>query len=165
MPKHVDTKPDELSKTQRKKDMLALQKLGETLIELSDSQLAKLSLPDNLLDSIQHARSLKSHESIRRQLQYIGKVMRHIDPAPIISALSKMKIIKEVKVTQFHQVEQWRDKLISEGDAALQSFLDGHPQANRQQLRQIIRKAQNDFANNNNTGGANELFKYLKDVM
>lgn len=80
------------SKTQRKKDMIFLQKLGETLVGLSESQLAKIPLPDDLLESIYLVRSLKSHGAKRRQLQYIGRLMREIDPEPIQKALKSMKL-------------------------------------------------------------------------
>lgn len=81
--------PEKISKSERKRQMLALQKIGETLVKLSDAQLAQIPLDDTLLDAVNFARSLKSHEAKRRQLQYIGKLMRHIDPAPIQAALEK----------------------------------------------------------------------------
>lgn len=157
--------PEKPSKTQRKKDMAALQKLGEALMGLPESQLAKIPLPDDLLESIHLARSLKTHESKRRQLQYIGKIMRGIDPLPIQIALKNIQMTREEHTSQFHQLEQWRDRLISEGDDALQKFLELYPKADRQHLRQLIRKAQHDRANNKKTGGETELFKYLRNLL
>ena len=79
------------SKTQRKKDMISLQKLGETLLGLSKSQIAKIPLPEDLLEALDLAHSLKSHEAKRRQMQYIGRLMRDIDPQPIQKALKNIK--------------------------------------------------------------------------
>jgi ribosome-associated protein len=90
MPESEKNLPDPLSKTQRKNAMLELQKLGETLISLSKSQLAKIPLEDELLQAILFVHTLKTHESKRRQLQYIGKIMRNIDPEPIKAALKKI---------------------------------------------------------------------------
>lgn len=93
MPESERQQPDELSKTRRKKDMIALQALGERLAKLSDSQLAKLPLSDELLAAIHMARSLKSHEAIRRHVQYIGKLMRKEDVEAITTAMRKSKLI------------------------------------------------------------------------
>jgi ribosome-associated protein len=162
MPKSDESPPEPFSKTQRKKDMHALQEIGKILVNLSESQLAAISLPEDLRSAINEARSLKSHESVRRQFQYIGKKMRGIDPEPIQLALKKIQSTKQVKTAHFHQIEQWRDQLIAAGDEALQKLLEVYPQANRQQLRQLIRKAQHDRANDKKTGGELELFRYLQ---
>jgi ribosome-associated protein len=157
--------PDQTSKSQRKRDMLELQKLGEELIKLTATQLEKMELPDNLLSAIQHAKSLTSNEAKRRQLQYIGKIMRDIDAEPIKAALKRMRFTHEKTTIQFHQAEEWRTKLISEGDDALNAFLNENPNVDRQQLRQLIRKAQQDRKNNRNTGAETALFKYLRVVV
>jgi len=91
MPISDNKQPDEYSKTQRKKDMKALQNLGETLMNLPATQLAKIPLPEDLLELIHFARTLKSHEAKRRHLQYVGKKMRHVDCEEIILALAKIK--------------------------------------------------------------------------
>lgn len=92
MPEADKQAPDEHSKTQRKKDMHALQDLGLRLTRLSDSQLAKLPLSDELRDSIITARKLKTHESIRRHMQYVGKRMRGEDVEAILAAMKKHRI-------------------------------------------------------------------------
>lgn len=165
MPIYNDDKPDQASKTQRKKDMLALQKLGETLIELPESQLAKISLPSDLLREIQLARSLTSRESRRRQLQYIGKIMRHLDAELIQKELKNIQLTNKEQTAEFHLTEKWRDRLIAEGDQAIKEFLDLYPLADRQQLRQLIRKAQHDIAKQTKTGGETQLFKYLRELI
>lgn len=165
MPESEKSQSDPLSKTQRKKDMLALQELGKKLIALPASQLAKIPLPDNLIEAIRVSHTLKSNESKRRHLQYIGKIMREIDPEPIQIALKQIQFNNEQRTTQFHHIEQWRDKLISGDDAILQSFLETHPQSDRQKLRQLVRKAKHDQAHHKNTGGETGLFRYLRELL
>ena len=162
MPESERQQPDKDSKSQRKEDMLALQKMGEALIKLTVEQLAAIDLPDNLLAAIQHAKSLTANEAKRRQLQYIGKIMRHINPELIQQALKRMEFIHEKNTAQFHQAEEWRTKLLVEGDAALNSFIGDYPTVDRQPLRQLIRNAQQDRKNNKNTGAEKKLFQYIR---
>lgn len=164
MPQSAPLQPDPNSKSQRKRDMLELQKIGEALIKLTATQLEQMELPDTLTTAIQHAKSLRSNEAKRRQLQYIGKIMRDIDVEPIKIALKRLQLVHKKNTTQFHQAEQWRARLISQGDDALNVFLNEYPNTDRQQLRQLIRKAQQDRKNNRNTGAETALFKYLRVV-
>ncbi len=165
MPYHEPQKPDKDSKSQRKEDMLALQKIGESLTKLTDNQLATIDLPDILLTAISHIKLLTSNGAKRRQLQYIGKIMRQIDPESITQALTRIELIHERKTTQFHQIEKLRTTLLESGDDALHSFLVEYPKGDRQQLRQLIRNAQHDRKNNNNTGAEKALFKYLQSII
>jgi|SRR5579872_1138248 len=143
--------PERPTKSALKRQMTALQKMGEILVELPEAQLKKIPLENPLLDAIITARSLKSHEARRRQLQYIGKLMRNIDAEPIQTALEKVQNKNQQSKAQFHQIERWRDRLIAEGDMALQKFLEQYPEADRQRLRQLMRNAQET-----------ELFRYLR---
>lgn len=148
------------SKSQRKRDMQALQKIGEALVDLPASQLEKIPLTGLLLDAVNEARLLKSHEAKRRQMQYIGRLMRDIDPQPIEEALSKIQSKHQQNKAQFHQIERWRDRLIAEGDKQLETFLNQYPQSDRQHLRQLIRNAQQG-----KRGADTELFRYLRDII
>jgi ribosome-associated protein len=165
MPESEPQKPDNESKSQRKKDMLALQKIGESLIQLTKEQLAAIDLPENLLAAIQHMQSLTSNEAKRRQLQYIGKIMRQIVNESIKLTLKKIESIHKNNTAQFHHIEVWRTKLLTNGDDALNSFLADYPKADRQQLRQLIRNAHQDRKNNKNTGVERALFKYLRSIV
>ncbi len=91
MPESEKQKPDPLSKSQRKRDMQALQNICAELLALSKSQLARVPLPDNILEAIVFARTLKMHGARKRHLQYIAKLMREVDPLPIQTALIKLK--------------------------------------------------------------------------
>jgi ribosome-associated protein len=148
------------SKSQRKRDMLALQKIGEILVELPESQLAAIPLDPLLAEAIHHARTLTSHEAKRRQLQYIGRLMRKIDPTPIEEAVAKIQLKSNEGKALFHQIERWRDKLIAEGDTQLQLFIQQYPQVDHQRLRTLVRSAQQQKA-----GALKELFRYLREVV
>lgn len=165
MPKHDGQEPDQLSKTQVKNEMLALQKIGEALVALAPSQLDQIALPDNLLHAIREMHKLKTHESRRRHMQYIGKLMRHVDIEPIQAALKKIQMNREKNTAQFHQIEQWRDRLIAEGDAALQAFIDLYPQADRQKFRQLMRQAKQDRENAKDTGNEKALFRLIRELI
>lgn len=165
MPQSEPLQPDETSKSQRKRDMLDLQKIGAELIKLAASQLEKMNLPENLLSAIQQAKLLTSNEAKRRHLQYIGKIMREVDAEPIKKALQLLQAGHKKQTEQFHKTEEWRDKLLSSGDDALNSFLIEYTQVDRQQLRQLVRKAQQDKKNDKNTGAETALFKFLRAII
>jgi len=158
--KNFSDPDDKPSKSQKKRDMQALQKLGEALVKLSAAELEKLPLSELLLDSIKHAQTITSHEGKRRQLQYIGKVMRDVDPLPIEEALEKLQWKQNQAKVIFHQVERWRDQLITEGDEALAGFINRYPQADHQQLRQLIRAAQQ-----NKPGAERLVFQYIRQII
>lgn len=153
------------SKTKRKKEMIDLQKIGEALTKLTHEQLLEMNLPDKLLTAIQELKKFTTHESRRRQFQYIGKIMRDIDHETIQQTLRAIQLVHDKHTAQFHQIEKWRIELLAQGDTALNTFLNTYPTADRQQLRQLIRKAQQDQKNNKNTGGEKALFRYLNDIL
>ena len=148
-----------LSKSQRKRDMTALQKLGEALVGLPVAQLAKIPLDTTLRDAIMQAQELTAHGAIRRQLQYIGKLMRFVDPEPIQEALNQIESKSKRGKAQFHLIERWRDKLIAEDDSTIQVFLDQFPQTGRQHLRQLVRNAKK------RSNADTELFRYLRKII
>ncbi len=159
------TDSEKPSKSQLKRDMTALQKLGEELIDLPASQLASIPMPESLRDAIEEARLLKSREAIRRQAQRIGKLMREIDPADIRQALQKLKMSKVQDAKHFQKIEQIREQLISEGDAALSVLMASYPDLDRQHLRQLVRNAKKDREKGKKTGAELELFKYLRGLL
>ncbi|MFQ5608979.1 MAG: ribosome biogenesis factor YjgA [Woeseiaceae bacterium] len=113
------TKP---SKTERKRRQQALQQLGEQLIELKDDALESLALEERLRDAIDDARKMKSREALRRHKQYIGKLMRDVDPEPIRALLSKLRADDRRQKRIFADAERWRDRMIGEGREALSEF-------------------------------------------
>ena len=147
------------SKSKRKRMMLALQKMGAALLDLTPAQLEKIPLEQVLVDAITAAKSIKTHEGKRRQLQYIGRLMREVDPVPIQAALEKLESKSRQSKADFHQIERWRDRLIAEDDQVIQSFLEQYPQTDRQHLRQLVRNAKK------RANADTELFRYLRKMM
>lgn len=128
------------SKTRRKKDMLALQKLGEELAGLKPPQLARLSLPDELLAALtEYHRLPNSHEARRRQLQFIGRIMRDSDHETLQRQLSDIRSPGPARQRRTREIDRWLERLLTEGDEAITRFLEEHPDAQRQTLRQLIR--------------------------
>lgn len=158
--------PDEeqpKSKSAVKREMTALQKLGEELVNLSPAKLAKIPMPEQLEEAVMLARRLKNREGKRRQLQYIGKIMRVIDSDAIQQALDSFHHESLAFRQHFHRLENWRDRLISEGDRAMEDLLVEMPDLDRQHLRQLIRQAQKEASQNKPPAASRKLFQYLRD--
>ncbi|MDP1520078.1 ribosome biogenesis factor YjgA [Porticoccus litoralis] len=158
--------PDEelpKSKTAIKREMTELQKLGEELVNLPAAKLEKISLPEDLEEAVMLARRLKNREGKRRQLQYIGKLMRVIDSDSIRESLESFHQDSVAFRQQFHKLEIWRDRLLNEGDSALEELMREKPGMDRQHLRQLIRQAQKQASQNKPPAAARKLFKYLRE--
>ena len=154
---------DELkSKSQKKRDAEALRKMGVKLIDLNLTKLDALPLPPNLRQAIIDAKSIKSHGAIRRQAQLIGKLMRAADSEAILKAYDAILAEDNAQTAVFHEVEQWRDKLIHGGKEALTAFIAQYPQDDIQQLRQLVKKAMDEQGSDKHTGAAKALFRYVR---
>jgi ribosome-associated protein len=152
------------SKTRRKKDSHDLQDLGEALVAMPDGRLVDLPMDESLLDAIRQYRVTRTHEGRRRQMQYIGKLMRRNDPEPLREAVAAMQLGQAKDALALHDAERWRNELIA-SDGALDTWLADHPQADVQQLRSLIRAARKDasVAPEQRSGKAfRELFRFLR---
>lgn len=159
-----DQKPDQpKSKSRIKREMLALQELGEKLVELGPAELARIEIPDELRDAVTEARAIRQRGAHKRQLQYIGRLMRRIDPQPVRAELDKLLNRDRSGIAAHHRAERWRDRLLSEGDAALYELLQEHPSLDRQHLRQMMRNALREQQREKPPRAARELFRYLRD--
>jgi ribosome-associated protein len=155
------------SKTQQKKAMHELQKLGEALAQLPDNRLDTLDIPESLLSAVREFRRTRSHEGRRRQMQYIGKLMRQVDVDPIREAVTELELGRAADSLALHQAEQWRAELIASDDA-LTRWMDAYPQSEAQQLRSLVRSARKDAAAapEQRSGRAyRELFQYIKTCL
>jgi ribosome-associated protein len=153
------------SKSALKRRMLALQELGETLVGLSEKQLGKVPIADErLLEVIREARAMRSLGARRRHLQLIGKLMRDIDAAPIESALQDMDRQRQGEADAFHRLEQLRDEVLAAGVAGTELVAGRWPQADRQQLRQLILQHQRDAARGAAPTASRKLFRYLREL-
>lgn len=137
--------PGKPSKTRRKQASHDLQELGEALMELPAAKLARLDLPESLRDAIDELRRVRSHEGRRRHLQYIGKLMRHVDPEPLREAVAANRLPSAKETLALHEAERWRLRLVSD-DNALTVWLREHPETDAQALRSLIRAARKDRA-------------------
>jgi len=120
--------------------MHALQDLGESLVALEPAKLAELELPERLVDAISLARSITKHEARRRQMQYLGRLMRDVDPDPIRAALERFESMPRAERARFAAAERWRDRLLAE-DAASAEFLAAHPDVDAGELAALVRDA------------------------
>lgn len=156
------------SKSQLKRDAEAAQDLGRALVELPPARysavMSKLELPDKLRDAIGDCRAMDAHGARRRQLQFVGKLMRSIDCEPVRQALAALEGKDRVAAAEFHRLERWRERLIEEGDAALNEFIAAHPAADRQHLRQLATKARKE-RDLQASSAARTLFRYLREVL
>ena len=158
------------SKTAKKKAMTALQKVGEDLIQLNTQQLAAIPLNGDLRAAIVQAQSMRAGNALRRQLQYIGKLMRSADHEAIIQAVERLEEADKRQTYLFHQTENWRDRFIEQGQQALDDFLKQYPNSDRQQLRQLLRevvKEQQQLAVNPDLPPkySRKLFKVLRGIL
>ncbi|MBY0577350.1 MAG: DUF615 domain-containing protein [Gallionellaceae bacterium] len=152
------------SKTKIKKQMHELRDLGVELTELSKDQLAQLDIPENLRDAIREMQRINKFGAQRRQRQYIGKLMREVDPAPIIAKLDAWKGVSQTHVAYNHLLERWRDRLL-ESDAALTELLAAYPQIDVQHLRALIRNAQKEKEAMKPPKNFREIFQVLKEII
>ena len=153
-----------VSKSEIKRDAEALKKLGEKLVELTKAKLDKIPLEDALLEAVNLAQRLQK-EARRRQLQYIGKLLRGIDVEPIQAALEKLENKHQQQQAMLHKLELLRDELVAKGDDALTDFLMDYPQADRQHLRNLIRTASKEKEQNKPAKAYREIFQYLKEIV
>jgi len=152
-----------VSKSEIKRDAEELKRLGAELVDLSKNSLDKIPLDEELRDAIELAQKIKK-EGRRRQLQLIGKLLRSREEDPIRQSLDKLKNRHNQQVALFHKLEMLRDRLIAEGDDAMSAVLNLYPNADRQQLRQLIRNAQKEKEASKPPKAYRQLFQYLREL-
>jgi len=152
----------QLSKTQKKKEALSLQAVGEQLVTLSTEQLKNMNLPMDMLNAVILAKSLKKHGALLRQMQYIGTLMRKHDPAPIQHALQRLDQGIRRQTEDHQKREKWRDELIAGNDPLIEEILIQLPHADRQQLTDLVQKARQEQSEKNPVPkAARTLFRFL----
>ena len=159
---HDEFADSHISKTRRKNEMNALQDLGTELVKLSRERLEKMDLPERLFKELLEAQRITQRGAIRRQMQFIGKLMRDVDAEPIAEQLAAIKGESAAAKAEFHALERWRERLL-EDDAALTEWLARHPGADVQQMRQLIRNARKEAAENKPPKSSRQLFRLLRD--
>jgi len=151
-----------VSKTKRKQEMTALQKLGAKLVELPESQLAEMPMDEKLREAVLAARRIKSHEGKRRQMQYIGKLMRNVDPEPLRERLDAIDGHSARAAAQHRRLEGWRERLLAD-DGALTAFAAEYPDADIQAIRTLIRNTRKEQKEAKPPRSYRELFRLIKE--
>ncbi|WP_338516041.1 ribosome biogenesis factor YjgA [Erwinia aphidicola] len=152
-----------VSKSEIKRDAEELKRLGGELVELGKNSLDKIPLDEDLRAAIELAQKIKK-EGRRRQMQLIGKMLRSRDEEPIRTALDKLKNRHNQQVALFHKLEVLRDRLVEQGDDVIPEVLNLYPDADRQQLRAMIRNAQKEKATNKPPKAYRQIFQYLREL-
>jgi ribosome-associated protein len=152
------------SKTQRKKQMHELQALGERLVTLNAGQLDIIGLPEGLRTAVAQAQGMGGRESRRRQLQYIGRLMREVDPEPILEKIAAWDGLSREHSARLHGIERWRERLLDD-EMALGEFLRERPGADSQRLRTLIRNARAERDASRPPKSSRELFRLLRDIL
>lgn len=153
----------EVSRSQRRRDALAVLALAERLTELSAHQLDKLPLSPAILDAVRDTQRIRSQIARKRQLQYLAKLMRREEDAlePVRAALEHDRDAQRRETAELHRLEHWRERLLAD-DAALTEYLDAHPDADRQHLRALIRQARVERTANKPPHAFRDLYRELK---
>ncbi|MEW5967043.1 MAG: ribosome biogenesis factor YjgA [Pseudomonadota bacterium] len=152
------------SKSQKKREVEALQDLGAELVKLPDAQFKRIELPEDLRQAVADCRRITQNGALRRQKQFIGKLMRAIDPAPIQAQLDAFKGVSAAENARLHQAEKWREKLIADNEA-LTLFLNRYPDTDVTHLRQLIRNARDEAARNKPPRAFREIYHVIREAM
>ena len=155
---------DFISKTRRKKQMKDLQDLGAALVELSREQLARIDLPEDLREAVTACRGITKHEGRRRQMQYIGKIMRNIDAGPIAAQLAELEAPSRRQTAVFHVAERWRDEIMGE-PGAIERFMKEIPEADANRLRELAEKAREERRTSKPPRSFRDLFHVLNGLL
>ncbi|HDP25123.1 MAG TPA: DUF615 domain-containing protein [Deltaproteobacteria bacterium] len=153
------------SKTQRKKEMIELQKIGERLVSLSEKKLKALSIPEELKDAVRFARTIRSHSARKRQMQHIGVIMRHVDPDPIRRAFQNLDDMLSQDARTFQRIEQLREELLAGNDEDALRILDLFPQAEREEFLRIVARGRNERITGKKPAASRALFRYLRALL
>jgi ribosome-associated protein len=148
-----------------KREAQRAQLLGEQLVALKDPELRALELPERLYEAIVAARSIGSRGGGARQRQYIGKLMRTIDPEPVLAKLAERKQRHDSEIRHFQQIERWRDRLLSEPAAGALELQQAYPQIDRAALLKLLDKAERERLEQRSPVGARELFAFLRQLL
>jgi len=156
---------EEKSRTAVKQEAEALQKLGERLVALSKVQVQAMDIPEKLKDAVLFAQTIPSHGAKRRQLQFIGSLMRTIDPGPVEKAIDHLSLDRMKAQNRFKTIEALRDNLIKGGDNEVSRFMKTYPETDRQRLRQLVRNAVKELNQKKPPKSGRSLFKYIREIL
>ena len=152
------------SKSQRRREALEVKALASTLIKLSPARLGRVPLEDDVRAAIMEAREIRSNVARKRQMQYAAKLLRRIDPEPILFALEGFETEARQLTGRQHRSEAWRDFLLEQGDLAIGELMKHRQDVDTQVLRQLVRNAKREAEKGKPPGSARSLFRALRDM-
>jgi ribosome-associated protein len=155
---------DFISKTQRKRQMTNLQDVGEELVKLSAEMISRLDLPEALREAVLDCKRFTKHEAIRRQMQYIGRIMRDLDTTPIAEQLAALHAPSHRQSALFHLAERWRQEMMADPES-IQRFVAEFPEADPLRLRELVAAAQKEHAAERSPKHFRELFHVLNALL
>jgi ribosome-associated protein len=138
--------------------------LGKKIADLSQDQFEAMPLGDDLRQAFIVARKLSKGGAIKRQFKYIGKLLRSTDVTLINESMERQLDKDRAAAARLHNMERWRDKLVEQGDVALSDFLVSFPNADRQHIRQLQRKAKLELEKEKPPAAARKIFQYIKEL-
>lgn len=162
--KDFETLPEEISKSQRKREAQEIRAIANRLVELPGAKLVRVPLDDQLRDEIERARKIRSRVARKRQLQYVAKLLRRDDIADVAEALEAFDDEARHMNARHHRAEAWRDHLLAGGDPAVGVLLETRRDANAQTIRQLLRNARSEASRNKPPAAARTLFKLLREL-
>ncbi|MCG8425839.1 MAG: DUF615 domain-containing protein [Chromatiales bacterium] len=159
-----DGEEEFVSKSELKREMHALQELGERLMSLKAATWEKFNFTSTMMAALEESTRIKSQNARRRHVRRIAKLLRDEDTEQVQQLFERMDNEHLQDVQHFHRLERWRDRLVEEGDSALNELLDEYPNADRQQLRQLIRTAQKEQLQGKPPVAQRKIYKYIKEI-
>ena len=163
MSKH-DIDQEWVSKSQKKRECDALQKIGERLLKLKPHELAMIDLPTELEDALKEAHRIHSNSALKRQRQFLGKIMRSCDSEAIEKQLNSVIHRNDTNTARFKKIEKWRDRLIADDSEVLGEIIRELPELDRQHVHNLVRLAAKETQDNRPPAASRKLFKYLREM-
>ena len=157
-------KDSTISKTELKKDSKKIQAFGRKISELTINNIELFKFPSNIYEATIDLKNLKSNSAKKRQVQYLGKLLREIDLANAFLVMKQLKVTSQKEIQRNHIIEGWRDKLLNNNDS-LTEFFDEYPKVHRQSVRQTISNAQKEKKDSKPPKYSRQLFKLIKDII
>lgn len=163
----TDEDADEPSRSQKRREALDVFKLAEALAGLSEPQLARLPMSEDIREEVRRTRAVTQHIARKRQTQFLAKQLRRRpeEIEPLREALDEDRHVANRSAAELHRIEAWRLRLMSDGDVGFGDFVSQYPQVDRQQLRQLIRAVDDEMENGKPPRAFRELFRLLRETI
>ena len=159
-----NTEEEWVSKSQKKRECDAMQRIGDKLLKLKPDELALIDLPAELEDALNEAHRIHSNSALKRQRQYLGKIIRNCDSEKIEKQLNTVIHRNDTNTAQFKKIERWRDRLIDNDKQVLGEIIQQHPGLDRQHVHNLVRQAAKEESTNKPPAASRKLFKYLREL-